>query len=64
MTRRNFNWYYDTSHELGLSHVVDDARDEQEFVSNHSTKGGAEYRAAMRERQQAKMGFMLANINA
>lgn len=60
---RNYNWFHKPAHELGSTHVADNARDEQEFIGQHSTKGGPEYRAAMRERQAAKMGFLLPNAH-
>ena len=61
MTKKNFNWYYNTAHEAGRSSVKDDAQDHKLFVRDTAIMGAKAYRAALKERQQERLSFAKAN---
>jgi hypothetical protein len=71
MTKRNFNWHYNTAHELGRSHVSDQREEEivrvqMDAASTSRNPRTASHFERQRERHEffAKNPHLLTNIHA
>ncbi len=61
MTRRNFNWNYNTAHPLGQSHVRDQREDSLAFVREQAMLDNVTAKRRLQERQRERNEFFERN---